>query len=452
MKNIAVIIREIMVGLIVSFVALSLGASFGILSGRGAFAGMLASGVIAFLTSALGGTRVQCSGPTGPMSAVSATVVAFAVGVSIDQLAGNTADHFINIVFILTGLLLLLMAALRLGRFITLVPNVVISGFMNGIAVLIWVSQLESIFGLGKAAPFSGGIAANFFIALGTVIVVFTFPLLSKRFSPKIASLLSPTLISIIIVTAFVHLFHISVECVDLSTKIHSMEDFINFVKSQWPANWSLSVLILAFPFALQLAVLAYLDTLLTSLIIDKMTKEKTKQNKELMAQGIANAAAGMLGAIPGAQATIRSVLMIKEGSVMRLAGILTGIFVILEMMIFQHYISLIPKAVFAGVLLKVGYDVFDWMPVRLYLKELYFETSKLLHNFFSRHDDELIFVTNREMLIIAGTTLVTVFFNLNIAVIIFTIIFHLINKIFPDNYMRDLTTEIETTNVATEP
>lgn len=447
-----IIIREVMVALIVSFVALSLGASLGILSGRGAFAGMLSAGVIAIVTSALGGTRIQCSGPTAPMSAVSAAVIAFAFGALADQTMQIAPEHFINIVFILTGILLLAMAALRLGRFILLVPNVVISGFMNGIAVLIWFSQIDKIFGLEGETPFTGGIGINFLIVLATVVVIFGFPKISQRFFPKAAVFLSPTLISIVLVTTLVHLSGVSVEFVTLSTEIHSLTDFVHFVNAQFPTNWSLTVLLLALPFALQLAILCYLDTLLTSLVIDKMTREKTKQNKELMAQGFANSAVGFLGGIPGAQATIRSVLMIKEGATLRIAGILTGVFVLIEMMLFQNLINLIPKAVFAGILLKVGYDVFDWLPVRLYFKELYRGTNALLHNFFSRHDDDPIYVTNSEMLMIVGTTVVTVFFDLNIAVALFTILFYLINKlIFPHDPMRDLAIATETQGLLKE-
>jgi len=344
-----IIIREIMVGLIVSFVALSLGASLGILSGRGAFAGMLSAGVIAVVTSAFGGTRIQCSGPTAPMSAVSAAVIAFAFGALADQAIHIAPDHFINIVFILAGILLLAMAALRLGRFILLVPNVVISGFMNGIALLIWFSQINKIFGFGGETSFSGGILPNFLTVLATLIVIFGLPKVTQRLFPKAAAFLSPTLFSIILVTALVHLSGISIEFVSLSTEIHSLTDFVHFVNAQFPTNWSLAVILMAFPFALQLAVLCYLDTLLTSLVIDKMTKENTQQNKELMAQGIANSAVGLLGGIPGAQATIRSVLLIKEGATLRLAGILVGIFVLIEMVLFQNLIGLIPKAVFAG-------------------------------------------------------------------------------------------------------
>ncbi len=446
MKNLStpLLLQNVMAALIVSFVALSLGASLGVLSGRGAFAGMLSAGIIAFITSLLGGTRVQCSGPTAPMSAVSAVLIAYAAEGLLQEAPGINPDHFINLSLILTGFLLLLMAALRLGRFISWVPNVVISGFMNGIAVLIWWGQLQKLFGMGKA-PFAGALSMNLLIVGLTLALIFFLPLLFNRYLPKIASFLSATLLSIIIASGFAHLFNLDVEYVSLSNSIHSFNDFSQFILQQWPTDWSIAIILLALPFALQLSLLCYLDTLLTSLVVDRLMKEKTQQNKELMAQGVANTLMGLLGGIPGAQATIRSVLIIKEKATLRLAGILVGIFVILEMLLFQNYISLIPQAVFAGILLKVGYDVFDWMPVRLYLKEMSRDIHLVTHHFCSRHDDEAIFVSNREMLMIIGTTLVTVFIDLNIAVIAFTILFYLLNRwLWKSNPMRDLKPTVE--------
>lgn len=452
MNNSASVVHNTIAGLIVSFVALSLGASLGILSGRGAFAGMLSAGLIALITSLLGGTRVQCSGPTAPMSAVSAVTIAYAFGALTEQVPGANPDHFINIVFILTGVLLLLMALARLGRYILLVPNVVISGFMNGIALLIWLDQLRKLLGFGGKTPFAGSLLQNLSTAGLTLALIFLLPPLLKRLLPRAASFLPATLLTIIVMSLLANGLGLEVEYVNLSAQIHSWADFSAFVATQLPTDWSPQLLALAVPFALQLAVLCYLDTLLTSLVIDKLTREKTRQNQELMAQGLANSAVGLVGGIPGAQATIRSVLIIKEGATLRLAGILVGVFVLVEMLLFQSLINLIPQAVFAGILFKVGYDVFDWLPLRLYFKEWYRERSAFLHDFFSRHDDEPIYVTHREMLLIGGTTLVTLFYDLNVAVIAFTLLYHLINRVLSrHNPMRDLQPDTETLALRTE-
>ena len=116
-------------------VLLSLDAALGILSGRGAFAGIMSAGIIATITSLLGGTRVQCSGPTAPMNTTCAIIVTYAYE---NKFPDNIqADHFVNVILILTGAILLIMGVSRLGKFIRIVPNVVVSGFMNGIAALI---------------------------------------------------------------------------------------------------------------------------------------------------------------------------------------------------------------------------------------------------------------------------------------------------------------------------
>ena len=146
-KSPATIWHNVIVGLAVSFVALSLGAALGILSGRGAAAGMVSAGIISLIVGVFGGTRVQCSGPTAPMSVVAAAVVGMAYDRLPGIVPGADAEHFINLTLLLTAGLLLMMGVLRLGRYITLVPNVVVSGFMNGIALLVWASQLRKLFG-----------------------------------------------------------------------------------------------------------------------------------------------------------------------------------------------------------------------------------------------------------------------------------------------------------------
>ncbi len=437
------ILRNTIVGFTVSFVALSLGAALGILSGRGAFAGMFSAGITAFITALLGGTRIQCSGPTAPMSAISALVVGFAVS---HAASFTNTDHFINLVFLLNGMLLLIMAALRLGRFIRYVPNVVVSGFMSGIALLIWQDQISMLMGWENKAPLSGGVLSNTLVAATTLVLILALAPLMRKLVGEKARFLPSTLLAILIVTAGCALLHLPVEHVQLSGSLRSVADFTRLISEQWPRDWSMATLLKAFPFALQLSLLCYLDTLLTSLVVDKMSGEPTRQDKELMAQSVANTASALIGGIPGAQATIRSVLMLKENATLRLAGIMTGIFVLAEMLLFQEWINVIPKAVFVGVLLKVGYDVFDFMPLRLFLKQLVTKRSRQWHHFFSRHDDQAIFVTNREALMISGTALATVLFNLNLAVASFTLLFYLHNKALNrGNPMRDLMPEKET-------
>lgn len=431
--------QNVIAGLTVSFVALTLGAAFGLLSGRGAFAGMISAAVIALITSLFGGTRVQCSGPTGPMTAVSAVLIATAYD-TVGCFPGLSADHFVNIAIILGGVLMMVMGILRLGRFITLIPNVVVSGFMNGIALIIWLDQIKKLFGLGGKIALTGSMMTNFLVAFLSAVLVFTLPYFLKKYLSKYSRFISATLFAVIIMTIACDALSLDIEKVRLATSISSFRDFSSLIISQWPSKWSFSIILAALPFAIQLSILGYLDTLMTSLVIDKLTKEKTKQNKELFAQGIANGVAGTIGGIPGAQATIRSVLIVKEKATMRLAGVLVGIFVLIEIILFQNFINLIPQAVFTGILIKVGWDVFDLKPIYIYIGEWVHDRAKIMHNFFSSHNKEKIFVTNREFLMIIGTTLLTVFFDLNTAVGVFTAVFYLHNKVFVrKNPMRDL-------------
>jgi SulP family sulfate permease len=440
------ILQNIIVGLTVSFVALSLGAALGILSGRGAFAGMISAGLLAFIVSCLGGTRVQCSGPTAPMSAVSAVVVAYALEQLNVQNLAILPQHFINTVILMCGVFLLIMALLRLGRFIALVPNVVISGFMSGIALLIWIDQVDVVFGLGGRPVLTGPVWQNFLVAMATLTLIFLLAPLAKKAVGPVAKFLPSTLLAIVVMTALCLMLQLPIEHVQLSEGFTSIAGFFQLLRAQVPDHLSLAIFLTALPFALQLALLCYLDTLLTSLVIDKISGERTKRDKELMAQGVANGLVSFVGGIPGAQATIRSVLMLKENATLRLSGIMVGVFVLIEMVLFQEWISMIPKAVFVGVLFKVGYDVFDFKPLRLYCKQVATHRAAMFKNFFSRRDDEQIFVTNREVLMIFGTTAITVWFNLNVAVAGFTVLFYLHNNLLNrKNPMRDLKPELET-------
>jgi len=318
------------------------------------------------------------------------------------------------------------MAVFRTGRFIGFVPKVVVSGFMNGIAVLIWLDQIEKLFGIAGKNPFGGSLAANFAIAIGTLAVVFLAPGILRRLVPRVSDFFPATLIAIVAMTLVTRLGHVDVETVELSVSLASPSDLMDILRSQTPTEWSWPLVGMALPFALQLAMLGYLDTLLTSLVVDKLSGETTRQNKELAAHGLANGMVAFVGGIPGAQATIRSVLMIKERATLRLAGIMVGVFVLVEMIVFQNLIGWIPEAVFAGILLKVGYDVFDWQPVSIYVRDRLRAEARPIA------DTSAFRVSHLEMLFIAGTTSVTIFWDLNTAVILFVALFYLVRRVTP--------------------
>jgi sulfate permease, SulP family len=412
------LVSDILAGLTVSFAALSLGAAFGVMSGRGAFAGMIGAAVIPIITSLFGGTRLQASGPTAPMTAITALIVAYAY----EHFAGEKvlAEQFITLVLMMSSVFIILMGVLRLGRFIRYVPQVVVLGFMNGIAVLIWVDQLDTLFGWQGHHPLSGGLMPNAELAFGTLAAIYAIPyLLRKMKVPEHARKFFPSIfITILIVTVITSLSHLRVAHVVLGNSVRTIGEFTSLMTAYFPSDPSIftsEMLLKALPYALQLCLLSYLDSLLTSLVIDKMTREQTAHDKELVAQGLANGIAGIFQGIPGAQATIRSVLLLKEGAQTRLAGVLVGVFTLIGFLVFSEYIVLICSAVFVGVLLKAGADVFDIDFPKAYFRYRWYRSKK----------------RNIQLGIIALTTVITVVVDLNVAVITGTAVFYLGRKLF---------------------
>ncbi len=447
-------ITNILAGLTVSFVALSLGAALGILSERGAFVGMLSAAIAVIITASIGGTRVKCSGPTAPLTVITAIVVGFAHDELLQSIPTANPDHFVNIVLFLTAGILLIMALFRFGKYITYIPNVVVSGFMNGIALLIWIDQTKKLFGLGGKTPFEGEFVQNFCIIGGTLVLSFAIPFLANKYLPQYKNYISGTLFTLIIMTVLASVLHFDIEKIVLGQSLNSFSDITSLFSAQLPtlSDFSIQILLLALPFAFQLSILIYLDTLLTSLILDKMLGEPTARSKELMAQGVATAAVASFGGLPGAQATIRSVLLIKENATMRLAGVMVGVFVLIELVLFQDILGFIPQAVFSGILFKVGYDVLDIKPFSLYIGELISGKLNFTDKIFSSHKEENIFVTHREMFLIILTIILTILFDLITAVGVSTFLFYFINKVFSKhNPMRDLKAITETDPLRTE-
>jgi len=441
--------KEFLAGLTVSFVAMSLGAAFGDQSLRGPIYGILSAGVIALITAAIGGTRVQCSGPTAPMTAVALTLVQYIRNPDFassqfvkdfpeyanDPLAG---ERFCNLAILLTGLLLAVLGLCRAGSLITLVPKAVISGFMNGIAVLIWYGEVKNFFGIGGKTAMTGNLFINLGIALCVTFMIFNFGKLTGKLCPAYKNLFPGTLIVMVLVTALVQACGgLGIQTVKTGDPINSFDDITAMFSENFPSIWTGGFIAKALPNAITLCVLGYLDTLLTSLVVDQKVDEKfsksnrwpkTAKNQELVAQGIANGAVAFFGGLPGAQATIRSVLILNEGAMTRVAGISVGILVIVEMLALQNLIGFIPQCVFSGILLKVGYDVFDWTPFFIYLQTGVARKEHPAANDKNREDDPVVSHINFAFII--GASVVTVVFGLNQAVGVFTLLYWLIHKL----------------------
>ena len=413
--NKKVFISDLLAGLSVSFAALALGAAFGVMSGRGAFAGMIAAAVIPIITGLFGGTRLSVSGPTGPMTAVSAVVIAFAY----DKFSGDRvlAEQFITLIFLLMSVLLIVLAIFKTGKLIRYVPQVIILGFMSGIAMVIWVDQIKVLFGIGgKKAP-QGDFSTNLILVIVTFFTILLLPKLLKKLKvPKSVRLFIPsTLTAIILMTVITVAFNINVGRVNLGVTMSSFSEFFTLIASYFPSQSILTqeYLLLALPYALQLTLLCYLDSLLTALIMDHLTKEKSNMNKELVGQGLSNGLAAFFMGIPGAQATIRSVLLFKEGAKTRLGAVMAGFFALISLLFFKDYVSLIASAVFIGVLIKAALDVFEKEFIIAYLKRKWHRSKE----------------RNIQLGFILATMLITAFIDLNIAVIGGTILFYIGKK-----------------------
>lgn len=341
---------DVLGGLTAGVVALPLALAFGEASGAGPIAGLWGAIFVGFFAALFGGTGAQVSGPTGPMVVVFAGVFA--------SLSGDPKLVFAAVV--LAGLLQILMGVFRLGDYIKLVPYPVVSGFMSGIGVIIILLQASRLFGhepeSGGAIPaltaIPGSIADPVLpaVLVGAVALatVFLWPKKWGKIVPgALAALILGTLVSLIVPGA------------PMLGEIPT--GFPQFT----PPAFSNDTWMIVLEAAIILAVLGAIDSLLTSLVADNMTGTRHKSNLELVGQGVGNAVAGLFGAIPGAGATMRTVVNIRSGGETRLSG-MTHAFVLLAVVIsLAPLAEKIPHAVLAGILVKVGYDIIDWAYVR---------------------------------------------------------------------------------------
>ncbi|MBN1379201.1 MAG: SulP family inorganic anion transporter [Gammaproteobacteria bacterium] len=340
-------------GLTAAVVALPLALAFGVASGLGALAGLYGAILVGFFAAIFGGTATQVSGPTGPMTVVMAALVT--------QFNGHLDIAFT--VVMLGGLFQILFGVFKLGRYINLVPYSVISGFMSGIGCIIIILQLGPL--VGNEMP-----VGNMLVKLTHLPEVLATPnyhalvlgllaLAIMCFTPTaIRRLLPPPLLALIIGTAagFFYFTDASV----IGPIPSGLPDF------HWP-SFSLSNFPIMLRLSLMLAFLGSIDSLLTSLIADSITRSQHHPDRELIGQGLGNMVAGIFGGIPGAGATMRTVVNVRAGGRTQLSGALHSLVLLGIVMGFGDLAEHIPLAVLAGILLKVGIDIIDWR----YLKRL---------------------------------------------------------------------------------
>ena len=342
-------------GVAAGVVALPLALAFGVASGLGPVAGLygaIATGIVAAL---FGGTRVQITGPTGPMTLVAAGVVA------TNTLSSGAVNLPVVVgIFVLAGLLQIGLGLFRIGAYIRYVPYPVISGFMSGIGVIIIVQQLFPM--LGAESPSSDPLSilrqlhllgANIkwgAVALSAVTVATVFIL------PRFTKAVPASLVALVALTAVAVLLGLEVAVIgEIPSGLPSLvRPALDFQR--------LPALLAA---ALQLAFLGAIDSLLTALVADNLTHTKHDSNRELVGQGSGNIVAGFIGGIPGAGATMRTVVNVDAGGRSRLSGVIHGLFLAAVLLGLSGLVRHVPRPVLAGLLIAVGIGIIDYRGIR---------------------------------------------------------------------------------------
>ena len=406
-------------GITAGIVALPLALAFGVSSGLGPSAGLYGAIFISFFAALFGGTNTQISGPTAPMTAVSMVVIAGILATFEGDV--EKALPAILTVFLLAGLMQVGLGFLGLGKYIKYIPYPVVSGFMTAIGVIILITQIlpsvgyypkedlkfvgqfkpaaeevilenilldevdegilvlenfeetikrgknvsqeqimtesktlagkeaSGVLGTIKVLPFALNNInwLELILALGTILIIYGFK--------KITKAVPSTLVALFVMSGIAIGFGLDyrpIEEIPSGLPIPKLEMFTNFnLDSVTPYIFT----------ALTLALLGAIDSLLTSVVADNMTKTKHKPNKELIGQGIGNSIAALFGGIPGAGATIRTVVNINAGGKTRLSGMIAGILLLIILLALGPVASKIPAAVLAGILITVGIGVMDY-------------------------------------------------------------------------------------------
>ncbi len=338
---------DIFGGVTAAVVGLPVALAFGVASGLGALAGIYGAIAVGFFAAVFGGTRSQISGPTGPM--------AVAMAVIVTTHADSLAEAFT--IVIMAGLIQILLGVMRIGRFVAFTPYSVISGFMSGIGIIIMLLQTLPFLGAPGASGGPIGVVralpnalsnvnlSALVIAFVTLVVGVLWPQQLRRyFPPTLAALAAGTLLGVLWLTNTPVIGEVPTGLPQIELPV-----------------FSLSLLVKAIEPALILALLGSIDSLLTSLIADAMTRTRHNPDRELIGQGIGNLVAGFIGGLPGAGATLGTVVNIRAGGQTQVSGALRAAILLALVLGLGKYVEAIPHAVLAGILMKVGWDIIDW-------------------------------------------------------------------------------------------
>ncbi|MFO8238997.1 MAG: SulP family inorganic anion transporter [Prochlorococcaceae cyanobacterium] len=341
-------------GVTAAVVALPLALAFGVASGAGAIAGIYGAITLGFFAALFGGTPSQVSGPTGPMTVIMTAVVTLLVG-RYGQEAGLAMAFT---VVLLAGGFQVLFGLMKLGQYITMMPYTVISGFMTGIGVIIIVLEIPPLLGVslsGSVPAIVAGIPAAIpqlnptalALGLATFALVTLYP---RRWN----TVLPAPLVALVLITLASVLLLPAEAVPRLGAMPRGLPQLV-------VPRFSFSELRTLAGFALTLAVLGAIDSLLTSLVADNITRGQHDSDRELIGQGIGNIAAGLVGGLPGAGATMRTVTNVQAGGRTPLSGMIHALVLLVITLGAGPLASPIPEAVLAGILLRVGLDIIDW-------------------------------------------------------------------------------------------
>ena len=342
-------------GVAAGIVALPLALAFGVASGLGPAAGLygaIATGVVA---AVFGGTPVQISGPTGPMTLVVAGIVATN---TLPSGAVNLPD--IVAIIVLAGLLQIALGLFRIGAYIRYVPYPVISGFMSGIGVIIILQQLFPMLGAEPPSSDPLSILRQLHLLVGNIkwsaVALSALTVATVFILPRFTKAVPASLVALVALTALALLLPLQVSV------IGEIPSGLPSLVMPSPDFQRLPLLVAA---GIQLAFLGAIDSLLTALVADNLTGTQHSSNRELVGQGLGNVAAGLIGGIPGAGATMRTVINVKAGGRSRLSGVIHGLFLAAVLLGLSGLVQHVPNAVLAGLLVTVGIGIIDYRGIR---------------------------------------------------------------------------------------
>ncbi len=345
---------DIFGGVTAAVVSLPLALAFGVASGVGAIGGLYGAICVGFFAALFGGTPTLISEPTGPMTVVMTAIVASMTAANPDQ---GLAMSFT--VVMLAGVFQIIFGVFKLGKYITLMPYSVISGFMSGIGVILIILQIAPF--LGQSPP-PGGVlgtvraipellskmnSTEVMLGAITLAIIFLMPKKWKRVvPPQLVALVIGTIISLTLFQGI---------------EIRRIGDIPMGLPPLQVPTFSAGQITKMLVDGVMLGMLGCIDTLLTAVVADSLTRTEHKSNKELIGQGIANIVSGLAGGLPGAGATMGTVVNIQTGATSALSGLTRALVLLVVVLGAANLTEPIPMAVLAGIALKVGIDILDW-------------------------------------------------------------------------------------------